>query len=136
MSDKTFVLTVVTPQRRVFQESVNMVIARTTEGEIGVLPGHIPLVAPLATGAMTIKTHTGERKAAISGGFIEATPDQVIVLTESAEMEEEIDIGRAEAAKHRALQRLEKKQTDIDFARAQAALQRAVIRLRVAGREE
>lgn len=136
MSDKTFVLTVVTPQRRVFQESVNMVIARTIEGEIGVLPGHIPLVAPLATGAMTIKTPAGERKAAVNGGFIEVTPEQVIILTESAEMAEEIDISRAEAARQRALQRLDKLQSEFDFTRAQAALQRAVVRLRVAGRED
>lgn len=135
MSDKTFDLTVVTPERRVFQESVNMVIVRTVEGEIGVLPGHAPLVAPLAIGAMTVKSPAGERKAAVSGGFIEVTPDQVVILTEAAEMAEEIDIHRAEEAKKRALARLEKKQADLDYARAQAALQRAIVRLRVAGRE-
>jgi|SRR5690554_2619549 len=136
MSDKTFVLTVVTPQRRVFQEAVNMVIARTVDGDIGILPGHAPLVAPLEIGAATIKTPTGERKAALNGGFIEVNPDQVVLLTESAEMAEEIDVSRAEEAKNRALARLEKKQASIDHARAQAALQRAVIRLRVAGRED
>lgn len=136
MSDKTLVLTVVTPQRRVFQESVNMVIVRTTEGEIGVLPGHAPLVAPLAIGAMTVKMPAGERKAAINGGFIEVTPEEVIVLTESAELAEEIDVSRAAEAKKRAMDRLDKKQSDIDYTRAQAALNRAVVRLRVAGREE
>jgi len=135
MSDKTFVLTVVTPQRRVYQESVNMVIARTVEGDMGVLAGHAPLVAPLAIGVLTIKHPNGERRAAVNGGFIEVTPDQVIILTEAAEMAEEIDISRAEEAKARASARLEKKQSDIDHARAQAALQRAIIRLRVAGRE-
>jgi F-type H+-transporting ATPase subunit epsilon len=106
------------------------------EGEIGVLPGHIPLVAPLTIGAMTVKSPAGQRKAAISGGFIEVTPEQVVILTEAAEMAEEIDVARAEEAKMRALARLEKKQADIDYARAQAALQRAIVRLRVAGREE
>ncbi|MDD2281809.1 MAG: F0F1 ATP synthase subunit epsilon [Eubacteriales bacterium] len=135
MSDKTFILTVVTPERRVFQETVNMVIVRTTDGEMGVLPGHIPLVAPLAIGPLRIKTGDDERKAAVNGGFIEVTAQQVIILSESAEMEEEIDVARAESARQRALARLEKRQADVDYARAQAALQRAIIRLKVAGHE-
>jgi F-type H+-transporting ATPase subunit epsilon len=135
MSDKTFVLTVVTPERRVFQETVNMVIVHTVDGEMGVLPGHIPLIAPLAIGPMRIKTGDDERKAAINGGFIEVTAEQVIILSESAEMAEEIDVVRAEAARQRALARLGKKQADIDYARAQSALQRAIVRLKVAGRE-
>ncbi len=135
MSDKTFILTVVTPERRVFQETVNMVIVRTTDGEMGVLPGHIPLVAPLAIGPLRIKTGDDERKAAVNGGFIEVTAQQVTILSESAEMEEEIDVARAESARQRALARLEKRQADVDYARAQAALQRAIIRLKVAGHE-
>ncbi len=135
MSDKTFVLTVVTPERRVFQETVNMVIVHTVDGEMGVLPGHIPLIAPLAIGPMRIKTGDDEHKAAINGGFIEVTAEQVIILSESAEMAEEIDVVRAEAARQRALARLGKKQADIDYARAQSALQRAIVRLKVAGRE-
>jgi len=135
MSDRTFDLTVVTPERQVFQGPVAMVIVRTVDGEIGVLPGHAPLVAPLAIGPMTIKTPAGDRKAAVNGGFIEVTPRQVTILTEAAEMAEEIDVRRAEEAKKRALARLEKKRADIDYARAQAALQRAIVRLKVAGRE-
>ena len=135
MSDKTFILTVVTPERRVFQETVNMVIVRTTDGEMGVLPGHIPLVAHLAIGPLRIKTGDDERKAAVNGGFIEVTAQQVIILSESAEMEEEIDVARAESARQRALARLDKRQADVDYARAQAALQRAIIRLKVAGHE-
>ena len=135
MSDKTLILTVVTPERRVFQEAVNMVIVRTIDGEMGVHPGHIPLVAPLAIGPMTIKKPDGESKAAVTGGFIEVTAQQVTILTDAAEMAEEIDISRAEAARQRALARLEKKQADQDYARAQAALQRAVVRLKVARRE-
>jgi F-type H+-transporting ATPase subunit epsilon len=135
MAERTFILTVVTPQRRVFQESVNMIIVRTTEGDIGVLPGHTPLVAPLEVGAMTVKTSDRERKAAVNGGFVEVTPEQVIILAESAEMAEEIDVHRAQEARTRALERLEKKQEDVDFARAEAALNRAMVRLRVAGRD-
>ncbi|MDD4657876.1 MAG: F0F1 ATP synthase subunit epsilon [Eubacteriales bacterium] len=135
MSDKTFVLTVVTPERRVFQEAVNMVIVRTIDGEMGVLPGHIPLVAPLAIGPMRIKTGDNERQAAVNGGFIEVTAEHVIILSESAEMAEEIDVARAESARQRALARLGKKQADVDYARAQSALQRAIVRLKVAGHE-
>ena len=135
MSDKTFVLTVVTPERRVFQDAVNMVIVRTVDGEMGVLPGHIPLVAPLAIGPMRIKTGDVEHSAAINGGFIEITAGEVIIMSESAEMAEEIDVARAESARQRALARLEKKQADIDYARAKTALQRASVRIKVAGRE-
>lgn len=132
MSDKTFVLSIVTPQRQVLSEPVNMVIVRTVDGEMGVLPGHIPLIAPLTIGPMRIKTGAEERRVAINGGFIEVTGQQVNIISQSAELAEEIDITRAESAKERALERLEKKQADLDHARAEAALQRALTRLRVA----
>lgn len=132
MSDKTFVLSIVTPQRQVISEPVNMVIVRTVDGEMGVLAGHIPLVAPLAIGPMRIKTGTEERRVAINGGFIEVTGQEVNIISQSAELAEEIDISRAESAKQRALARLEKKQADLDHARAEAALQRALTRLKVA----
>ncbi len=134
MSDKTFILTIITPQRQVYQEPVNMVIVQTADGEIGVLAGHIPLVAPLAIGPMRIKTADGERKAAISEGFIEISSQGVLLLCETAEMAEEIDIARAESARQRAQSRLQDKKAGIDFTRAQAALQRALVRLKVAGR--
>lgn len=133
MTEKTFLLTIVTPQRRVYQQAVNMVIIRTTEGEIGVLPGHTPLVASLGVGPMTIKVGGSDRKAVVIGGFVEVTPDHVIVLAETAELAEEIDVHRAEAARQRALAILEGKRDQVDFARAQAALQRALVRLQVAG---
>jgi F-type H+-transporting ATPase subunit epsilon len=134
LSDKTFILTIITPQRQVYQEPVNMVIVQTADGEIGVLAGHIPLVAPLAIGPMRIKTADGERKAAISEGFIEISSQGVLLLCETAEMAEEIDIARAESARQRAQSRLQDKKAGIDFTRAQAALQRALVRLKVAGR--
>lgn len=112
-----------------------MVIVQTLDGEMGVLPGHIPLVAPLDIGQMRIKTGEGERLAAISGGFIEVTGSQVTVLSEAAELAEEIDVARAESARQRAQARLEAKQANIDYARAQAALKRALTRLKVAGHE-
>ncbi len=133
MTDKTFILTIVTPQRRVFQQPVNMVIIRTTEGDIGVLPGHTPLVASLETGPMTIKHKGQDRRAAVNGGFVEVTPDQVSVLAETAELAEEIDVERARRARERAEEKLAQKKEGTDFARAQAALQRALVRLDVAG---
>jgi F-type H+-transporting ATPase subunit epsilon len=112
-----------------------MVIVQTLDGEMGVLPGHIPLVAPLDIGPMRIKTGEVERRAAINGGFIEVTGSRVIVLSEAAEMAEEIDVARAKSARQRAEARLEAQQAEIDFARAQAALKRALTRLKVAGHE-
>lgn len=134
MSDKTFTLTLVTPERRVYQDSVNMIIVRTTEGDIGVLPGHTPLIAPLETGAMTIKKGDDEFQAAVIGGFVEVTPQQVNVLAETAELSREIDIERAKKARERAEERLKTSTHDADFTRAQAALQRAMVRLQVASR--
>ena len=135
MSAKSFVLTVVTPEHKVFEQTVEMIILRTVDGEIGVLPGHIPLVASLSIGPLRIKTAGGERIAAINGGFLEVTAEKVTILTESAEMAEEIDVARAESARQRALARLDDRQAEVDFARAQAALQRAMVRLKVAGYE-
>lgn len=112
-----------------------MVIVQTLEGEMGVLPGHIPLVAPLDIGQMRIKAGDEEHRAAINGGFIEVTGSQVTVLSEAAELAEEIDIARAESARQRAQALLETKQADLDYARAQAALKRALTRLKVAGHE-
>lgn len=132
MSDKTFVLSIITPQRQVFSGPANMVILKTVTGEIGVLPGHIPLVAPLAIGPLRIKIGEKECRAAINGGFIEITGQQVNILAQSAELAEEIDVLRAESARQRAQDRLEKKQADLDHARAQAALQRALVRIQVA----
>lgn len=129
---KTVQVNIVTPDGPVYDSEVAMVIAKTVSGEIGVLPGHIPLVAPLAIGAVTLKKEDGSQDfVAVSGGFIEVRPDQISILAPSAELAANIDVNRAKEAMARAEERLQKKQDDIDFQRAELALKRAINRISV-----
>ena len=128
-------LDIVTAEQSVFSEEVDMVIAPGIQGQLGILPHHSPLMTMLEPGELVIKKGGDEQYMAVSGGFLEVRPDRVIVLADSVERAEEIDIARAEEAKRRAQKRLEEKQvSEVDIARAQAALQRSLIRLRIAER--
>ncbi|WP_431029079.1 F0F1 ATP synthase subunit epsilon [Lysinibacillus sp. LZ02] len=129
---KTVTVNIVTPDGPVYDAEVAMVIAKTTSGEIGVLPGHIPMVAPLAIGAVKLKTEGGQTElAAVNGGFIEVRPDKISILASSAEVASSIDVARAKAALARAEQRLQQKQDSVDFKRAELALKRAINRINV-----
>jgi len=129
---KTMQANVVTPDGTVFEGQVELVSVKTTEGEIGIMPMHLPLVSPLAIGAVRITKDNKKELIAVSGGFIEVRPDEVNILAESAELPSQIDIARARAAKERAERRLEQaKKENIDYKRAELALKRAVNRLRV-----
>ncbi|MDA8353768.1 MAG: F0F1 ATP synthase subunit epsilon [Firmicutes bacterium] len=128
----TMQLDIVTPERKVYSEQVDMVIARAVEGDIGILPNHSPYVSPLAITAVRVKKDEEEFLVAVSGGFIEVRGGTVTVLAETAELPDEIDVDRAEAAKKRAEERLADKQKEgIDFRRAEIALMKAKNRLRV-----
>lgn len=124
-------LDIVTPQRVAYSSDVNMVIARTSSGDIGVLPGHAPLIAGLEIWPLRIALDEGEAQVAVGGGFIEVQPDKVTILANSAELASEIDVERAEASKKRAEGRLKSGEV-IDTERAEIALKRAVVRLKVA----
>lgn len=124
-------LDVVTAERVVYSEDVDAVIAPGIEGQLGILPHHAPLMTTLQAGELLVKRGGQEDSLAISGGFLEVRPDRVIVLADSAERAEEIDISRAEAAKQRAEQRLGARDTGLDEARYEAALRRAMARLTV-----
>lgn len=129
---KTIRLDIVTPEKVAYSDDVNMVIARTTGGDIGILPGHAALIAALAIWPLRILTDNGELPIAMSGGFIEVQPEKIIILANYAELPDEIDIARAQTAKERAENRLRGgNKEDIDIARAEFALQRAMIRLTV-----
>ncbi|MCS1352279.1 F0F1 ATP synthase subunit epsilon [Mechercharimyces sp. CAU 1602] len=130
----TMQLDIVTPERKVYSEQVEMVSTRAAEGDIGILPNHIPLVSPLDITIVRIKKSGQELQIAISGGFLEVRPDKVTILAETAELPSEIDVDRAERAKVRAEQRLVNKQDDVDFRRAEMAMQRAINRLNISGR--
>jgi F-type H+-transporting ATPase subunit epsilon len=133
---KTMNVSVVTPDGKVFDDEVDMVSVKTTEGGLGILPNHIPLVTPLTIGAVRIKKDSVITLVAITGGIMEVRGDQVNILAESAELPSDIDVSRAHAAKERAERRLEQAKLDeVDFRRAEMAIKRAINRLDVAGRK-
>ena len=129
---KTVKVTVVTPDGPVYDSEVEMVSTKAKSGELGILPGHIPLVAPLAISAVRLKKGGKTEYVAVSGGFLEVRPDQVTILAQTAELASDIDVERALKAKERAEQRLHEQRTEhTDFRRAELALQRAINRLAV-----
>jgi len=128
-----------TPTRMLISADVEEVVAPGTEGYFGVWPGHAAFLTTLGSGEVCYRTGRNEKCLAVSGGFAEVTGERVIILAETAELPEEIDVARAERAKQRAEMRLGGRSPDgtpedIDYARAVAALQRAVARLMTAGR--
>ncbi|MHA7967105.1 F0F1 ATP synthase subunit epsilon [Paenibacillus oryzae] len=130
----TFLVEIVTPERKVYEETANMVVVTGVEGELGILPNHIPLVTPLRIAPVTIKRNGTVDIVAVNGGFVEVRKDKIIILAESAELARDINIERAEAAKQRAEQRLAARRDEVDFRRAEMALQRAMNRLHVRGK--
>ncbi|WP_018923165.1 F0F1 ATP synthase subunit epsilon [Salsuginibacillus kocurii] len=130
---QTMNVNVVTPDGRVYDGDVEMVSVRAQSGELGILPRHIPMVAPLAVGAVRLKEGNRIQLVSVSGGFLEVRQEQVTILAEAAELPSDIDVARARAAKERAERRLDAaKQDDVDFKRAQFAMKRALTRLEVA----
>jgi F-type H+-transporting ATPase subunit epsilon len=128
-------LEIVTPERRAFEGDVDEVIVPGSEGEMGILPHHAPLIALLGQGVLRLKAGGEEQEFAIFGGFLQVRPDRVVVLAETADLASEIDLGRAERARREATQILEGGFVEpADLASARAALQRALVRIRVAER--
>jgi F-type H+-transporting ATPase subunit epsilon len=123
----------VTPDRSLVHEEVDEVQLPGAEGHLGVLPGHTPLLATLAVDELWYRIGEEKHYLAIAGGFGEVLPDRVTVLAQVAERAQDIDVGRAEAAKQRAEERLNKT-VDVDFERARIALLKSLIRSRVASR--
>ena len=135
----TIKLEIVSPDRMVYAADIDMLIARSTGGEIGILPKHIPLVTGLQPHAMKIHVDAKEQLVAVAGGFMEVTPDKITVLATAAEEPIDIDINRAQRAYERAQERLQKLREDpeaqasiIDEQRASLALKRAAARLQTA----
>ncbi|MDI4650263.1 F0F1 ATP synthase subunit epsilon [Cohnella hashimotonis] len=131
----TLRLEIVTPERTVYDKDVNMVVARGVDGDLGIMPHHIPLVTPLKIAPVKAKIGNTDEFIAVHGGFMEVRKDKVVILAESAELGGDIDVHRAQQAKERAQDRLNHKQTEVDHKRAEAALQRALTRIRVGGGE-
>ena len=127
----TLKVSIVTPDGPVYNSEVEMISTKAESGELGILPGHIPLVAPLQIGAVRLKNGSKTEYVAVSGGFLEVRPEEVTILAQAAETAESIDFARAEEAKARAEQLLQSKRDDIDFKRAELALKRAMNRIDV-----
>lgn len=132
----TLRLEIVTVERKLFDEHVNMVVAPGSEGVLGILPHHTALLTSLSYGELVVKIDGApDQFFAIGGGFLEVQPNHVVVLADAAERADEIDLARAEAARKRAEELLEKAKDDqIDFSRAEEALRRSMARLKVARR--
>lgn len=131
----TLHLEIVTIERKVFDDEVSMVVAPGSEGVLGILPRHTSLLTALNYGELQIKKEGQEDQFfAIGGGFMEVQPDHVVVLADSAERAEEIDVERAEAARRRAEESLARAPEELELEQAEAALRRSVIRLKVAER--
>ncbi|MEW6108389.1 MAG: F0F1 ATP synthase subunit epsilon [Nitrospirota bacterium] len=131
MAEGKILLEIVTPQGLVFSEEVDEVTASGSEGEFGVLPGHVPFVTTLKIGMLLCKKGNETKIFFVNWGYAEISADKVLILADSAEKSDEIDVERAKAAMKRAEERL-KKAEDIDFARAESALERAVTRIQIA----
>ena len=128
-------LEIVTPERLAYSDTVDAVVLPGSEGELGVLPHHAPLVSMLGVGELRIRKGGAEESFAIVGGFLQVRPDKVVVMAETADMASEIDLEKAQEARREAERALETGYHEgADLAAARAALQQALLRIRVAER--
>jgi len=128
-------LDIVTAERQVLSvDGLDIVVAPGSEGELGILPRHAPLITILEHGALRARKGTEELIIAVSGGFLEVRNDVVTVLADTAEQAEEIDVERAEQARRRAEDLLRVRPPELNVNLAQAQLRRALLRLNVAER--
>lgn len=132
--NKLFEVQVISPDRVFFQGDADMLELKTTEGEIGILAGHIPLTTLIAPGIMRIIKDGAVKEAALHDGFVEILGHKVTILAESCEWPEEIDINRASEAKLRAERRLKSGDANINEVRAEMALRRSLTRLELGQR--
>jgi F-type H+-transporting ATPase subunit epsilon len=132
MAENTFALKIITPDRVFYEGDAVMVEFNTTEGEIGVYKGHVPMTVIVSPGILTITEEESRRNAALHAGFVEILQDKVTIMAEIVEWPDEIDVARAEEAKRRAEDRLTAKTPDTDIKRAEVALRRAMSRINVA----
>lgn len=126
---------IITGERIVYrQENVDMVVAPGSEGTLGILPSHAPLISLLSQGELRVKKGAEEESLVVFGGFIEIVDDKVIILADSAERTEEIDLARASDARQNAENALQNREDVVDLEEAEASLRRAAIRERIGQR--
>jgi len=129
-------LDVVTPEKLVYSGKIDLLEGPAMDGLIGILPKHAPLVTGMKIGVVRIVNEGEETEIAISDGFMEVLPDKVSLVVRTAELPDMIDIERAESAKERAKERMEKASDRVEFAKAEAAYDRAISRLKAAGHHD
>ena len=127
-------LMVVTRDRKILETEVDEVELPATNGEIGILPGHTPLLASLAVGELWYRKGQEKTYLSIAYGFAEVLADRVTILARLAERAEDIDVSRAEAAQKRAQERITVPSSDVDYERARTALMKSITRLQVSSR--
>ena len=131
---RKFKTEIVTPEKTVYSEEVDSLVAPAERGYLGVLAGHAPLLCSLQPGEILIRKDGADVRFSTSGGFMEVTPAKASLLTESVEDIAAIDVARAEMARDRAKERLASTDRTVDRERAQASLDRALNRLRLASK--
>ncbi|MCT3063707.1 F0F1 ATP synthase subunit epsilon [Lactiplantibacillus pentosus] len=135
---KSLTVSIVTPDGQVYENKTPMLIVRTIDGELGILPNHIPVIASLAIDEVRIKQPESDQEddeIAVNGGFVEFSNNTATIVADSAERQNDIDVARAENARKRAetaIKAAQQKHDDAELARAQVALRRAMNRLNVA----
>ena len=127
-------LEIVTPDKALVREDVDEVQVPGSEGYLGILPGHTPLLATLKVGELWYRIGQEKHFLAIAFGFVEVLPDRLTILAQIAERAQDIDVERAEAARRRAEERLSTPASEMDFERARVAMMKSLIRLQVASR--
>jgi len=134
MAENTFMLEIVTPERILFKDEVDFMVAPAVGGEVGIMKNHAPLVAALNIGVLRYNDSKGvEKKVAISGGFMEVIDNTGRILAETAELGEHVDALRAKASKERAERRIAQRDETINYIRAEQSLKRSIARLKAAG---
>jgi len=128
-------LTVVTPDRKLIDEDVDEIVLPGSEGYLGVLPGHAPLLTALKVGEVTYKVGGRTLVCFVAWGFAEVLPHRVSVLADVGERAEDVNLDRARAARERAEKRLKGGAAETDFERAKISLEKALIRMQVAARK-
>lgn len=131
------ILDIVTPEKKILhEEEVSIVTLRTIEGEIGVLPGHLPLYSQLVEGELRYRKDNQEFFVAIHGGFLEVANSKVTVLADAAARAEDLDEAAVETARQKAEEAMAQKITDEDYAIAEGVMRRAMLDLRVVKRRK
>lgn len=134
MTDKKLHLKITTHERVVFDEDVDEIYSKGTQGEFGILPGHIPFMSALDIGVTKVIIDGKPLRFTTMGGVFQLAGNDALILTQVAEKAEEIDVERAEESKKRAAERLESNTGDVDTERAEIALARALARLKASGK--